>query len=228
LTRSGSPEGLPLPAAVGEAPDQLLLLGVHTDHRQPGGQILLGLLVEVAESGVAVGMLGALQRLDGALQPVALLLEQPPDGVVTDRMPGRGEHLGQLPGGLARPAQRALRVATGVGVDQPVQRLQQARVALAQPLGALVLADASPRVGCLAEFGGAAADRRAGRLGQARDSADPAVAQRPGRRAKQQPTLPLGQVRRDQREGHCQHLIQVHMANLAQPLTLAKSPCGDP
>jgi hypothetical protein len=62
--------------------------------------MLLGLLVEVAELGIAVGVLGALQGLDRALQPVALLLEQPPDGVVADRMPLRGERLGQLPGDL--------------------------------------------------------------------------------------------------------------------------------
>jgi hypothetical protein len=35
----------------------------------------LRLLVEVAELGVAVGVLGALQGLDGALQPVALLAQ---------------------------------------------------------------------------------------------------------------------------------------------------------
>jgi hypothetical protein len=188
----------------------------------------LRLLVEVAELGVPVGMLGALQGLGRMLQPVALLLQQPPHGVVADPMPGRGQCLGQLPGGLAGPPQRAVGVAAGVGLHQPVQHLQQARVALAQPLGAIVLADASPGVGWLVEFGGAAADRRAGRLGQARDSADPAVAQRPGRRAEQQSALPLGQVRRDQREGRCQHLIQVHIGNLPHPLTLAKSPSGDP
>ena len=59
--------GLPLPATVGEAPDQLLLLGVHAHHRLPSGQVDLRLLVEVAELGVTVGMLGALQGLDGAL-----------------------------------------------------------------------------------------------------------------------------------------------------------------
>ena len=82
------------------------------------------LLVEVAELGVPVEMLGTLQGLDRALQPVALLLEQPPDGVVADRMPGRSERLGQLAGGLAGPAQRAVGVAAGVGVHQPVQRRQ--------------------------------------------------------------------------------------------------------
>ena len=96
LTRSGSPGRLPLPAAVGEVADQLLLLGVHADHRLPGGQMRLGLLVEVAELGIAVGVLGALQGLERALQPVALLAQQPPHGVVADRMALGGERLGQL------------------------------------------------------------------------------------------------------------------------------------
>jgi len=107
--------GLPLGATVGDAPDQLLLLGVHRDDRLPRGQMRPSLLVEVAELGVTVGMLGALQGLDRALQPVALLLEQPADGVVADPMALRGERRSQLPGGLAGPAQRTLRVAAGVG-----------------------------------------------------------------------------------------------------------------
>ena len=184
--------------------------------------MLLGLLVEVAELGVPVGVLGALQGLDRALQPVALLAQQPPHGVVADRMPLGGERLGQLPGGLAGPAQRALRIAAGVGLHQPIQRLQQARIGVATPPGALMLADAPPRIGWLVELGDATTHRRPGPVGQARDPADPAVAQRSGRRAKQQSALPLGQVRRDHREGRCQHLIQVHIANLRQPLTPGK------
>jgi hypothetical protein len=177
----------------------------------------VSLLVEVAELGVTVGMLGALQGLDGALQPVALLGEQPADGVVADRMALRGERRSQFPGGLARPGQQALRVAAGVGLHQPVQHLQQARVALLQPLGTLVLADAPPRVGRLVQLGRATADRRPRRCGQPCHPADPAIAQCPGRRANQQPTLPLGQMRRDQGEGRRQHLIQLHWMNLTSP-----------
>lgn len=143
------------------------------------------LLIQVAELGIAVGVLGALQGLEGALQPVALLTQQPAHGVVADRVALGGERLGQLPGGLAGPAQRAVGVAAGIGVDQPVQRLQQAGIGVASPLGAVMLADAPPRVGWLVELGDATAHRRSGRLGQARDPADPAVPQRPGRGAEQ-------------------------------------------
>jgi hypothetical protein len=168
--------GLPLPTAVSEAPDQLLFLGVHAHHRLPLGQVNLRLLVEVAELGVPNLVLGTLQGLDRALQPVALLAQQPAHGVVADRMPLGGKRLGQLASGLTGPAQRALRVAAGVGVDQPVQRLQQARVGVAAALGAVVLADAPPRVDWLVELGGATTHRRAGRISQARDPADTAVA----------------------------------------------------
>jgi hypothetical protein len=212
----GLGRGLPLGATVGEAPDQLLLLGVHAHHRLPSGQLRPSLPVEGAELGVTVGVLGALQGLDRALQPVALLGEQPADGVVADRMPGRGERLGQLPGGPARPPQRALRVAAGVWLHQPVQRRQQTRIGVAPPLGTLVLADAPPRVGRLVQLGRATADRRPRRRGQPRDPAHPAIAQCPGRHAKQQPTLPLGQMRPDQGEGRSQHLIQIHWMNLSR------------
>jgi hypothetical protein len=52
--------GLPLPAAVGEAPDQFLLLGIHRDDRLPSREMLLGLLVQVPKLGVPIWVLGAL------------------------------------------------------------------------------------------------------------------------------------------------------------------------
>jgi hypothetical protein len=78
---------LPLPPGVGEPADQLLVLGVHTDHRLGSSQVLAGLLVEVAELHMPVGMLGALLGLSGALQRVILPPQQPPDRVIADRMP---------------------------------------------------------------------------------------------------------------------------------------------
>lgn len=60
--------------------------------------MLAGLLVDVAKLRVPVGVLGALQRLAGALQPVALLAQQPPDGVVGDLEPLRAKRVGELAG----------------------------------------------------------------------------------------------------------------------------------
>jgi hypothetical protein len=44
----------PLGATIGKAADQLLLLGVHADDQQASGQVLLGLLVDVAKLRVSV------------------------------------------------------------------------------------------------------------------------------------------------------------------------------
>jgi len=71
--------GPPLPAPVLELADQLLLLAVHRDHRQASIAELAGLLVEVVELGVAVGMLSALHGLDVGLEAVALFLQHDAD-----------------------------------------------------------------------------------------------------------------------------------------------------
>src|SRR5674476_987157 len=51
------------------------LLGIHADHRIARGQVLSGLVVEVGELGVTVGVLPALDRLGVALQAEALLMQ---------------------------------------------------------------------------------------------------------------------------------------------------------
>ena len=135
-TRTGVALGLPLPALVGQVADHLLLLGVHADHRLARPQVLLGLLVEVAELAVAVGMLGALDLLGGGLQRVAHRHASSFATVLgADRVALRGQLVGQLAGRLAGPPQRRLRIAPGGRLDQRVQGRQQARVALGR-LGA--------------------------------------------------------------------------------------------
>jgi hypothetical protein len=54
--------------AVGEVPDQLLLLGIHADHRVPGVLAGPGLLADVAELRVPVRVLGTFNGLGVALQ----------------------------------------------------------------------------------------------------------------------------------------------------------------
>jgi hypothetical protein len=49
------PDRLPFPAGILEVPDELLLLGVHRDHRVPCVEEGLDLLVEVVELGIPVG-----------------------------------------------------------------------------------------------------------------------------------------------------------------------------
>jgi hypothetical protein len=78
------------------------------------------------------------------LQRVALLLEQPSDAVVADRMPLGGQRTSQLRGRLARPPQRRLGIPTSVGIDQGVQRPKQVWVTLGQPLAPTARAPNAP------------------------------------------------------------------------------------
>lgn len=67
---------MPLPAAVGIGPDQLLLLGVDRDHRLAGGEAFARQAVDVSELTVTVGMARALVLLGRRLQRVAQLMQQ--------------------------------------------------------------------------------------------------------------------------------------------------------
>jgi hypothetical protein len=177
--------------------------------------MLAGLLVDIAELGVSVGMLGALQGLLGALQRVALLLEQPPDGVVADLEPLPAKGIGQLTSGLARPPQGAFRVPTGIRIDQLIQRTEQARLTLDQPpWPATRTAHATARIRRGVQLPHARVHRR---TRQAADPCHPRAAaspKRPGGRTGQQAALLLGQVRSDQFVQPAQHGIRVHAATL--------------
>jgi hypothetical protein len=80
-TSTGSPDGRHS-THHGVVADQFLFLGIDRDDRLAGGQVLAGLLVEVPKLRVPIRVLGTLEGLAGALQPIPLLLEQPADGVV--------------------------------------------------------------------------------------------------------------------------------------------------
>jgi len=176
--------------------------------------MLAGLLVHIPELRVPVGMLGALLGLEGALQRVALLLEQPPDGVVGDLEPLPGKGIGELAGRLARPPQGAFPVPAGVRVDQLVQGLQQARVTLCQPLWpAAGTADAPARVGRVVQLPHAGVHRRAG---QSADPGHTRAAAMPSARAAAPASS--GAASRsgggDQLVQPAQHGVHVHAGNL--------------
>ena len=97
--------GTELPAAVAERPDELLLLGVDRDDRLAQRQLQLDRGVEMGKLGVAVGVLGALERLAVGLQAVALLVEELTDDPVAHPMASPPELNGQPPDALGRPAQ---------------------------------------------------------------------------------------------------------------------------
>ena len=96
----------PLPATVLVGPHQLFLLGVDADHRIPGIQVVLRLVVEVAELGVAVGVLIALDGLGVGLQAVAPLAQQPAGHEIADLMAFLAQSRGQDADRFRGPSQR--------------------------------------------------------------------------------------------------------------------------
>jgi hypothetical protein len=74
-----------------------------------------GLLVDIADLAIPVGVLGALDLLAGGLQRVAHVNQQLRHGAGADRVPLPGQLVGQLAGRLAGPPQRRHRVTRAVG-----------------------------------------------------------------------------------------------------------------
>ena len=120
----GCADRLPLLPGLGEASDQLLLLGVHADHRVATVQVLPGQRVDIAELGVAVGVLGALEGLAGALQAVPGRAQDRRHRGVTEGGSHRGQFSGQMPGRLRGPPQRGLGIPAGLRLDERIQILQ--------------------------------------------------------------------------------------------------------
>ena len=155
------------------------------------------LLVEVAELGVPVRALLALDRLGVALQAEALLAQQFGDGVPADPVSGRGQFPRQVAQRLRCPAQRRHRIPALVRLDQRQQRGDQSRVQIGRPLAATTgTPDPAQRLraglqllhpvryGALAHPGGPG------------HHPDPAVTQHPGLSPGGQPPLPFVQVRK--------------------------------
>jgi len=90
--------GPPLAAGVPELPDELLLLGVHADHRIRGALVGPGLLADVTELGVPVRVLLPLDGLGVGLQAEALGPQQAADGVGGDLVALGGQFGGQAAG----------------------------------------------------------------------------------------------------------------------------------
>jgi hypothetical protein len=90
--------------------------------------MVLDLLVEVAELGIPVGVLGALEGLDVGLQAEPFPPQQSAHRRGRDRMALSGELLGQVPQRLGRPPQRRHRVTALVRLDQRQQGRDERRV----------------------------------------------------------------------------------------------------
>ena len=109
--------GPPLPARVLELPDQLLLLGVHADHRVAAVLVGPGLLADVAGLGVPVRVLVPLDGLGVALQAEPLRAQQVAHGIGADLMALAGQLIREIASRLGRPPQRRHRIALLVRLD---------------------------------------------------------------------------------------------------------------
>ena len=89
--------GVPLPPGHGQPTELFALLGVDADHRLAVGLMGFDLLVEVAELGIPVGVLGAFEGLDVGPQAEPFPLQQPAHRRGRDPMPLPGQLLGQVP-----------------------------------------------------------------------------------------------------------------------------------
>jgi hypothetical protein len=82
------------------------LIGVHAEHRRPGGQVLDDRGIEVAELGVPIGVLAALGDLRVGLQAEPLGAQHPGHRPVRHPMPAGGQRISQVARRLRRPHQR--------------------------------------------------------------------------------------------------------------------------
>jgi hypothetical protein len=205
--------GPPLPARVAEVPDELLLLGVHADHRVCGALVGLDLPVYVAELAVPVRVLLALNGLGVALQAEALAPQKVPDGIGRHLVALSGQLGREHPGRLRRPPQRRHRIAPLVGLHQGQQRREQARVQVSGTLAAPARTpDAPQRLHAGIQLVSPQRDRALTDPGRPGHHPDAAVSQRPGLSPEQQPPLPLVQVREDHRELRRQNLARLLQA----------------
>jgi hypothetical protein len=160
-----------------------------------------GQIVEVAELAVAIGMLASLGHLGVGLQRIAQTMQQAQHRPRGHGEPLADEFLGQLRGRLRGPSQQRHRVPPRLGMDQFVQRLQQARLLVDQRLVAAARRpqtcrrlDSRRHLSLGLDHRVAAHPRRHGHCGFA------APSQHLRRRPRHDPPLQLVQMRQDHPE----------------------------
>jgi hypothetical protein len=169
--------------------------------------MLLDLLVDVAELGIPIRVLCALQGLGGGLQAEAVLSQQPADGGRRDDMALLGELLGKVPQRLRRPAQRRHRIPPLAWLDQPQQGRHQLRVFVLSPFAPTTRPPgATPWQWVLVrvQLQQALADGGLADPGHLGDCAHAPMPQQPGLGCQHKAPLPLVQVRQQQPKPHRQ------------------------
>src|SRR4051794_3896737 len=119
---------LPFLATVLEIADPFLLLGVDRNHRITSRLVLRRPASDLGELGVPVRMV--VPGLAGRLETVAKVREKVTDTALADLMALLGQFLRQPRRALARPAQRRLRIASGL--NQGIKVAQKGRILVGQ------------------------------------------------------------------------------------------------
>jgi hypothetical protein len=165
--------------------------------------MVLDLLVEVAELGIPVGVLGALEGLDVGLQAEPFPPQQSAHRRGGDRMALPGELLGQVPQRLGCPPQRRFRVTALVRLDQRQQGRDEVGVLLGGRLASPTRpADAAGRERLLAglQLEHALADGRLADASHLRDRAHTTTPQQPRLDRQRQALLALVEMRQQHLE----------------------------
>src|SRR3954464_11124511 len=115
---------LPFLATVLEIAAQFLLLGVAENHRIPNRLVLRRPASDLGELGVPVRMVAAFPGLAGRLETVAKVRQKVTDTPLADLVALLGQFLRKPRRALARPAQRRLRIASGL--NQGIKVAQKA------------------------------------------------------------------------------------------------------
>jgi len=124
--------GLPLPPAILERGDELLLLGIHGDHRLAALVKAIERTVDILEQRIAIRMRTPFLGLTVALQAIPAMLERRPDRPGAVRMPIARQRLHRIHRALAGPAQRRHWIASRARFNQ--SRLHQPGIRFGQPL----------------------------------------------------------------------------------------------
>ena len=106
------------------------LIGVYRNHRAALAQAFLHRRVNVPKLRIAIGAICTLRGLATALQAIVQVVKNLRDLHMTDRMFLLVKLPGNRPRAFTNPSQRRPRVPARLLIDQPFQRLHQARIGL--------------------------------------------------------------------------------------------------
>jgi len=164
-------------------------------------------------------MLRALPRLRVRLQAVAELAQKRRHRTSRDLVALDAQFARERTQTLRRPAQRLLRIATRLAVQQSLEIRQQRRILLAQPLpaGARAAHTARPRRLPRRKLAAAATDRRGRDPRRPRHRGRAAAAERDRLRCRPQPQRPLVKLARQQPKPIPDHRLIRHTNIFAAP-----------